>query len=170
DFGFDPLGLFKESELIHWRWAMLAVPGVLIPEALGLGNWVEAQQWAATSGGQATYLGYPVPWGNMPFILAIEAFAIAFSEALRNDEKDLEKRKYPGGPFDPLGFSTDPKKFEEYKVKEVKNGRLAILAFVGFSVQAAAYPGAGPLQNLATHLADPWHKNIAEIVIPRSVL
>ena len=179
DFGFDPLGLaelpenfarYKESELIHCRWAMLAVPGVLVPEALGLGNWVEAQQWAATPGGQATYLGYPVPWGNLPVVLAVEAFAIAFSEALRNDEKALEKRKYPGGPFDPLGFSKDPKKFEEYKVKEVKNGRLAILAFVGFSVQAVVYPGTGPLENLATHLADPWHKNIAEIVIPRSVL
>eukprot|EP00250_Pteridium_aquilinum_P026315 c32827_g1_i1 orf=280-1020(+) len=179
DFGFDPLGLaevpenfarFKESELIHCRWAMLAVPGVLVPEALGLGNWVDAQKWAAVPGGQATYLGNPVPWGTLPIILAVEAFAIAYVEAQRNDEKDPEKRKYPGGPFDPLGFSKDPKKFEEYKLKEIKNGRLALLAFVGFSVQAAALPGTGPLQNLATHLADPWHKNIAEIVIPRSVL
>lgn len=179
DFGFDPLGLavvpenferFKESELIHCRWAMLAVPGVLIPEFLGLGNWVEAQQWAATPGGQATYLGQPVPWGTLPIILAVEAFTIAFAEAQRNDEKDLEKRKYPGGPFDPLGFSKNPKQFEEYKVKEVKNGRLAILAFVGFAVQAAAYPGTGPLQNLAAHISDPLHNNIAEILIPRSVL
>ncbi|MCO5562037.1 hypothetical protein L7F22_015663 [Adiantum nelumboides] len=179
DFGFDPLGLaevpesferYKESELIHCRWAMLAVPGVLIPEALGLGNWVDAQKWAATPGGQATYLGNPVPWGNLPVILAVEAFAIAFAEAQRNYEKDPEKRKYPGGPFDPLGFSKNPKQFEENKVKELKNGRLALLAFVGFSVQAVAYPGTGPLENLFTHLADPWHKNIADIVIPRSVL
>lgn len=39
DFGFDPLGLganpeqlkwFKESELIHGRWAMAAVAGILV--------------------------------------------------------------------------------------------------------------------------------------------
>ncbi|CAN6710499.1 unnamed protein product [Malus baccata var. baccata] len=131
DFGFDPLRLgevpenlerFKESELIHCRWAMLAVPGILVPEALGLGNWVKAQEWAAVPGGQATYLGNPVPWGTLPTILVIEFLSIAFVEHQRSMEKDPEKKKYPGGAFDPLGYSKDPKKFAEYKVKEVKNG------------------------------------------------
>lgn len=97
-------------------------PGILIPEALGLGNWVKAQEWAAVPGGQATYLGQPVPWGTLPTILAIEFLAIAFVEHQRSMEKDPEKKKYPGGAFDPLGYSKDPVKFEEYKVKEVKNG------------------------------------------------
>ncbi|KAJ6806742.1 chlorophyll a-b binding protein 6, chloroplastic [Iris pallida] len=180
DFGFDPLRLgevpenlerFKESELIHCRWAMMAVPGILVPEALGLGNWVKAQEWAAIPGGQATYLGNPVPWGTLPTILAIEFVAIAFVEHQRSMEKDPEKRKYPGGAFDPLGYSkTDPEKLKELKIKEIKNGRLALLAFVGFCVQQSAYPGTGPLENLATHLADPWHNNIGDIVIPRAVL
>ena len=131
DFGFDPLGLatvpenferFKESEVYHCRWAMLAVPGILVPEALGLGNWVKAQEWAAVPGGQATYLGNPVPWGTLPTILVIEFVAIAFAEHQRTMEKDPEKKKYPGGAFDPLGFSKDPVKFEEYKLKEIKNG------------------------------------------------
>ena len=89
-----------------------------------MGNWVDAQKWAATPGGQATYLGNPVPWGTLPIILAIEFLAIAFVESKRNDETDPEKRKYPGGAFDPLGFSKDPKKFEEYKLKEIKNGKI----------------------------------------------
>lgn len=44
DFGFDPLGLAAdgrlakmfEAELLHARWAMLAVPGCLLPELLSL--------------------------------------------------------------------------------------------------------------------------------------
>ncbi|CAM8962124.1 unnamed protein product [Rhodiola kirilowii] len=149
DFGFDPLGLgevpsnlerYKESELIHCRWAMLAVVRILIPEALGLGNWVKAQEWAALPGGQATYLGNPVPWGTLPTILVIEFLSIAFVEHQRSMEKDPEKKKYPGGAFDPLGYSKDPKKFAEYKVKEIKNGRLALLAFVGFLRAAISLP------------------------------
>lgn len=49
-------------------------------------------------------------------------------------------------------------------------GRLALVAFLGFAIQAIAYPGTGPLENLKTHLADPWHNTIANILIPRSVL
>lgn len=96
---------------------------MLVPEALGYGNWVKAQEWAAIPGGQATYLGNPVPWGTLPTILVIEFLSIAFVEHQRSMEKDPEKKKYPGGAFDPLGFSKDPKKFEEYKVKEIKNGQ-----------------------------------------------
>ncbi|RAL43707.1 hypothetical protein DM860_014208 [Cuscuta australis] len=178
DFGFDPLGLgevpqlerYKESELIHCRWAMLAVPGILIPEAMGLGNWVKAQEWAAIPGGQGSYLGQPVPWGTLPTIFAIELLAIAFVEHQRSMEKDVEKKKYPGGAFDPLGYSKqDPAKFHELKVKEIKNGRLALLAFVGICVQQSAYPGTGPLENLAAHLADPWHTNIGDVIIPPSL-
>lgn len=104
-----------------------------MPEALGLGNWVKAQEWAAIPGGQATYLGNPVPWGTLPTILVIEFLAISFVEHQRSMEKDTEKKKYPGGAFDPLGYSKDPVKFEEYKVKEIKNGLISTLrSFISY--------------------------------------
>lgn len=36
---------FRESEVIHGRWAMLGVAGSLAVEVLGLGNWFDAPLW-----------------------------------------------------------------------------------------------------------------------------
>ena len=46
-----------------------------------------------------------------------ELVAIAFVEAQRNGEPDKEKKKYPGGPFDPLGFSKNPAQLKEMQLK-----------------------------------------------------
>ena len=68
---------------------------------------------------------------------------------------------YPG--FDPLGMgSGSADAVKEVRLKEIKNGRLAMLAMLGFAVQAA-YTDASPTENLLAHLADPFHNNLIEV-------
>ena len=66
---------------------------------------------------------------------------------------------YPGGIFDPFGYSKGAE-FQTMKLKEIKNGRLAMLACLGFAVQAATTGTSSPIENLATHLASPWSTTV----------
>jgi light-harvesting complex I chlorophyll a/b binding protein 1 len=164
-FGFDPFGFgevpsnlsrFQTAELINGRWAMLGVAGMLAVEVLGQGNWADAPL-AYLNGGTGTYLGVPVPF-NLGTLALIEFAALAFAEIARIQETDPIKKTYPGGAFDPLGFSKG--NVEELKLKEIKNARLAMVAFIGFVAQHDV-TGKGPVANLVAHIADPWHVNVA---------
>lgn len=55
-----------------------------------------------------------------------------------------------GGAFDPLNLASeeDPDRAFRLKTAEIKHGRLAMVAFLGFGIQAAA-TGEGALGSLA---------------------
>lgn len=69
---------------------------------------------------------------------------------------------YPGGPlFNPFGLGFSVEGFRSLKEKEIKNGRLAMVAMVGFFVQAYVTK-TGPIDNLLMHVSDPWHKTLIQ--------
>lgn len=67
------------------------------------------------------------------------------------------KNCFAGGIFDPFGLAKGDG--GELRLKEIKNGRLAMLAFAGFVAQART-TGETPLDNLSAHLSDPWTQNV----------
>ncbi|XP_075481757.1 chlorophyll a-b binding protein, chloroplastic-like [Primulina tabacum] len=186
DFGFDPLGLasdpetlkwFVQSEIVHCRWAMLGAAGIFIPEFLTKLGILNTPSWY--SAGELDY------FTDTTTLFIIELILIGWAEGRRwadilkpgcvNTDPIFPNNKltgtdvgYPGGLwFDPLGWgSGSPEKVKELRTKEIKNGRLAMLAVMGAWFQHI-YTGTGPIDNLFAHLADPGHNTIFAAFTPK---
>lgn len=149
--GFDPLGLGTDSDRLKWyteaektngRWAMAAVAGILFTDLIGKPKWFEA--------GAEEY------WMPFPALLATTFLFTGFFELKRyNGWAETGTSGFLNSfPFDPMGqYSKDN------ATKEVKNGRLAMVAFIGFAVQALV-TRQGPIEALTSHLSNPFSNNI----------
>lgn len=165
---------------------MLGVAGILAQEI------IKPDVWFYSAGlpenlPKAAFFGGPTGEVNLGGVLAWEFLLMHFVEVRRwvdvrkhgsaNEDPIFRGNRvpnvepgYPGGIFDPLGFSKGD--FKTLQTKEVKNGRLAMIAFAGFILQAQA-TGEGPLANLGAHLSAPfeqnWTHNIGVCHVPKSV-
>lgn len=184
---------FREYELIHSRWAMLGAAGMIIPEGLAANGadikgatWYETGAAMLPGSGDGLLNYFAVPWAviNNPLpliiIAGVEVVLMYLVETYRQSgqgpqgyapgvgfykETDFQglDSLYPGGPLDPFEFASDPEVLEELKVKEIKNGRLAMMATLGFAFQAAV-TGEGPYANWTKHIADPFGYNLITIL------
>ncbi|KAL6755303.1 minor chlorophyll a/b-binding protein of photosystem II [Haematococcus lacustris] len=190
--GKDPetVAKYRANELLHARWAMLAAAGILIPEGLEAngadirgGTWFETGA-VMLNGGTLNY--FAVPWGvinnPLPLVLvilievglmgAVEFYRrngsgpAGYSPSVGNFDSDIFDgldSLYPGGPFDPLRLADDPEVFAELKVKEIKNGRLAMVSVLAFAIQSYV-TGEGPYANWSKHVADPFGYNLLTVL------
>jgi len=185
DYGFDPLGLgadgaieqYRVAEVIHARWAMLAIPGIVIPEALGIPGGVWTETGKVFLDGET---GRPEILEFWPIYAAIQVVLMGAAEKFRSEgtgpagfvpfkgeftEKDFKGLDpiNPGGPLDFFNVAANPQDLALLKVKEIKNGRLAMIAMLGVFVQGAV-TNEGPAANWAKHVANPFGYNAVQML------
>jgi len=133
--GFDPLYLSefidikwaREAELKHGRICMLAATGYMVQELVSIPGYPGYSP-------NAVEAVSAVPQGGLAHILITLALIEIFSNKGKYTMMTMfeDGTKVPGDlGFDPLKFGENPETRARLEMAELKNGRLAMLAFSG---------------------------------------
>lgn len=145
---FDPVGFaerspewlnwFREAELKHGRQAMLATVGLVVPEFVR----IPGEQFSFEAIPNVLDAHDALLDTSMKQILLWISLAEVMTLAALSNMNEFDRA--PGDfSFDPMGlYPTDPAKQEEMKLKELKNGRLAMVA-IGGMIHGAIVSGHG---------------------------
>lgn len=145
---FDPIGFtesspewinwFREAELKHSRAAMLATVGLVVPEFIR----IPGEQFSFEAVPNVLDAHNALIDTSMKQILLWIGLIEAMTIPAVNNLNEFDRM--PGDySFDPLGLKpSDPEKFKEMQLKELKNGRLAMIA-IGGMVAGSYITGKG---------------------------
>lgn len=135
---FDPAGLaakfpekvpyYRELEIMHGRFAQLAIIGFLIPESYAASGAYGDDFLAPTGTALEAF-------NTDPLWLALTLGVISALETLRLLQTEPGNRVDAGVLSNGLYVTPSPEKLLDYRLKELQHGRLAMLAILGAIAQ-----------------------------------
>mmetsp|Transcript_1881 Transcript_1881/g.2705 ORF Transcript_1881/g.2705 Transcript_1881/m.2705 type:complete len:229 (-) Transcript_1881:231-917(-) len=153
DVGFDPFGFagedkaslerMREAEIKHSRLAMLAVVGWPLAELWDkkIAGFLGLSDSLTSTGASPSLLNGGLDKIEPEYWVIVAAIAAIF-ELDSSATKEEKGKKYTPGDcgFDPLNLFPEDKASQlSMQTKELKHGRIAMMAILGFVVQEALY-------------------------------
>ncbi|GLC33477.1 hypothetical protein PLESTB_000079100 [Pleodorina starrii] len=185
--GFMSQRWLHTAELMHGRWAMLGAAGCLAPEYLAHEKVIPKATgllWFKTGFLPPVSAGFDYGL-SLDVLFVLQMVMMGAAEGLRGAEyarpgclRDMRllgmerliattrcgSTVYPGGlMFNPLGLGDRPAAMRELQQSEIRHGRLAMLACLGYAAQAVV-TGRGPYDNWVRHLDDPEANNVLALM------
>ncbi|KAG5191919.1 light harvesting complex protein [Tribonema minus] len=145
----DTIAWYRAAELKHGRVAMLAALGEIFQSYYHLPDPVFSQSAKPWDALQQVY-------AERPLAIAQILLAIFACEAL-GQAQQAKPGQAPGDlNWDPLNLKpSDPETWEKVQLRELKNGRLAMIAIAAFFVQENL-TGQGPIEQIYAGHVNPF--------------